>query len=55
MDPRCCAFSYRCVAALLVSAGSTLHMLPRMCGGVIEPSLIVLARKYNQDKKVCRM
>jgi len=38
-----------------VEAGSTLHMLPRMCGGVIEPSLIVLARKYNQDKKVCRI
>jgi len=38
-----------------VEAGSTLHMLPRMCGGVIEPSLVVLAKKYNQEKKVCRI
>lgn len=38
-----------------VDAGATLHMLPRMCGGVIEPSLIVLAKKYNQEKKVCRI
>jgi len=30
-------------------------MLPRICGGVIEPSLVVLAKKYNQDKKVCRI
>ena len=36
-------------------AASTLHMLPRMRGGVIEPSLVVLAKKYNQEKKVCRM
>ena len=38
-----------------VEAHSTVHMLPRMCGGVIEPSLIVLAKKYNQEKKVCRI
>merc|ERR1712070_903224 len=38
-----------------VEAGSTVHMLPRMVGGVIEPSLIVLAKKYNQEKKVCRI
>ena len=37
------------------SAGCTLHMLPRMEGGVIEPSLVVLAKKYNADKKVCRI
>ena len=30
-------------------------MLPRMRAGVIEPSLVVLAKKYNQDKKICRM
>ena len=38
-----------------VTAGATVHMLPRMVGGVIEPSLIQLAKKYNCDKKVCRI
>jgi len=38
-----------------VAKASTLHVLPRMRGGVIEPSLVVLAKKYNQDKKVCRL
>ena len=27
----------------------------RLDGGVIEPSLVVLAKKYNQEKKVCRL
>jgi large subunit ribosomal protein L40e len=35
--------------------GCTVHMLPRLCGGVIEPSLIILAKKYNTEKKVCRI
>jgi ribosomal protein L40E len=26
----------------------------RLRGGIIEPSLMVLARKYNQDKVICR-
>ena len=34
---------------------STLHLVLRLRGGVIEPSLVVLAKKYNQDKKVCRI
>ena len=38
-----------------VDAGATVHLLPRVVGGVIEPSLVVLAKKYNQDKKVCRI
>ena len=38
-----------------VEAGSTVHMLPRMVGGVIEPSLVVLAKKFNTEKKVCRL
>ena len=33
---------------------STLHLVLRLRGGVIEPSLQVLARKYNCDKRVCR-
>ena len=36
-------------------AGATVHMLARLEGGVIEPSLVVLAKKFNQDKKVCRL
>ena len=33
---------------------STLHLVLRLRGGVMEPSLVVLARKYNCDKMVCR-
>ena len=33
---------------------STLHLVLRLRGGVIEPTLQVLARKYNCDKKICR-
>eukprot|EP00163_Fabomonas_tropica_P024316 TRINITY_DN41_c0_g1_i3.p2 TRINITY_DN41_c0_g1~~TRINITY_DN41_c0_g1_i3.p2 ORF type:complete len:205 (-),score=75.61 TRINITY_DN41_c0_g1_i3:105-719(-) len=33
---------------------STLHLVLRLRGGIIEPSLAVLARKYNCDKQVCR-
>lgn len=36
-------------------SGSTLHLVGSLAGGVIEPSLVVLAKKYNQDKKICRM
>merc|ERR1712032_930850 len=38
-----------------LSKASTLHMLPRNRGGVIEPSLVVLAKKYSQEKKICRI
>eukprot|EP00983_Pelagomonas_calceolata_P047804 1140791-Pelagomonas_calceolata.AAC.3 len=27
---------------------STLHLVLRLRGGIIEPSLLILARKYNQ-------
>ncbi|KAK4537171.1 hypothetical protein CDCA_CDCA11G3196 [Cyanidium caldarium] len=33
---------------------STLHLVLRLRGGLIEPSLAALARKYNCDKQVCR-
>ena len=36
-------------------AGATIHLVMRLHGGVMmEPSLQVLARKYNCDKLVCR-
>ena len=33
---------------------STLHLVLRLRGGVIEPTLMALARKSNCDKMVCR-
>merc|ERR1712157_650959 len=33
---------------------STLHLVLRLRGGVIEPSLRILAQKYNFDKMICR-
>ena len=33
---------------------ATLHLVLRLRGGVIEPSLAALAKKYNADKMVCR-
>nr|GEW79741.1 ubiquitin-60S ribosomal protein L40 [Tanacetum cinerariifolium] len=33
---------------------STMHLVLRLRGWIIEPSLMALARKYNQDKTICR-
>ncbi len=33
---------------------STLHLVLRLRGGVIEPSLRILAQKYNCEKMICR-
>ena len=33
---------------------STLHLVLRLRGGVMEPTLAALAKKYNCEKKVCR-
>jgi large subunit ribosomal protein L40e len=33
---------------------STLHLVLRLRGGLIEPSLKALAMKYNCDKMICR-
>ncbi|KHJ43333.1 ribosomal L40e family protein, partial [Trichuris suis] len=33
---------------------STLHLVLRLRGGAIEPSLLQLALKYNVEKKICR-
>ncbi len=37
-----------------IQKDSTLHLVLRLRGGVIEPTLQALARKYNQDKMICR-
>jgi ribosomal protein L40E len=33
---------------------STLHLVLRLRGGAIEPSLRLLAEKYNCEKMICR-
>eukprot|EP00170_Pyropia_yezoensis_P006529 contig_26647_g6550 len=33
---------------------STLHLVLRLRGGVIEPTLAALARQTNVEKKICR-
>ncbi|KAG9508380.1 crp-79, partial [Fragariocoptes setiger] len=33
---------------------STLHLVLRLRGGVIEPSMKILAMKTNQDRMICR-
>merc|ERR1711946_8256 len=33
---------------------STLHLVLRLRGGIIEPSLRMLAQKYNCEKMICR-
>ncbi|TLS29989.1 hypothetical protein PpBr36_02867 [Pyricularia pennisetigena] len=33
---------------------STLHLVLRLRGGIIEPSLKALASKFNCDKQICR-
>jgi hypothetical protein len=48
-----CLLMRPCVL-LLPHAESTLHLVLRLRGGIIEPSLVILARKYNQDKMICR-
>lgn len=37
-----------------IKKDSTLHLVLNLCGGVIEPSLRILAMKYNCDKMICR-
>ena len=36
------------------AAESTLHLVLRLRGGIIEPSLLALAKKYNCEKLICR-
>ena len=52
-------FEGKCCWHQMLSRGvqrteSTLHLVLRLRGGIIEPSLALLARKFNQDKMICR-
>ena len=37
-----------------IQKDSTLHLVLRLRGGLIEPTLAALARETNCDKKICR-
>ena len=33
---------------------ATIHLVLRLRGGEMEPSLVALAKKYNQEMQICR-
>ena len=37
-----------------ITKEATLHLVLRLRGGAIDPTLAALARKYNCEKKICR-
>ena len=42
------------IGSYAIAGEATLEMLFKMAGGVIEPTLAALAKKYNCEKMICR-